>query len=107
MAAAQASVMETDRSKIMELMEILDRTAHHIVDSGTRTRSRTLQAMAADTQDVCPGAAAALVDWNGSEIARLRAFGIVHGVVLRDLPAHTQRHLLTQLVGASAHELAA
>ena len=35
---------------------------------------------------VCPGAAAALVDWGGAEIARLRAFGIVHGVVLRHGP---------------------
>jgi hypothetical protein len=107
MATAQASVTETDRSKIMELMEILDRTAHRIVADGTRTKARTLEAMAIATQDVCPGAAAALVDWAGSEIARLRAFGIVHGVVLRDLPAKTQQHLLMQLVGASTHELAA
>ena len=91
----------------MELMEILDRTAHRIVAEGTPTQSRTLQAMATATQDVCPGAAAALVDWNGSEIARLRAFGIVHGAVLRNLPANSQRHLLMQLVGASAHQLAA
>jgi hypothetical protein len=99
--------MDTDRSTIMELMEILDRTAHRIVDDGTRTRSRTLEAMAAATQDVCPGAAAALVDWDGSEIARLRAFGIVHGLVLRDLPAYSQQQLLRQLVGPAAHELAA
>ena len=91
----------------MELMEILDRTAHRIVANGTPTEARTLQAMAAATQDVCSGAAAALVDWKGSEIARLRAFGIVHGVVLRDLPAHMQQLLLIQLVSASAHELAA
>jgi len=99
--------MDTDKSTITELIEILDRTAHRIVDDGTRTRSRTLQAMAAATQNLCPGAAASLVDWAGSEIARLRAFGIVHGVVLRDLPADTQQHLLRQLVRASTHELAA
>ena len=104
---AQASVMDTDKSTIAELMETLDRTAFCIVDEGTRTRSRTLQAMAAATRDLCPGAAAALVDWDGSEIARLRAFGIVHGVVLRDLPANTQKRLLRQLVRASTHELAA
>ena len=91
----------------MELMEILNRTAGRIVADGTRTESRTLQAMAAAARDLCPGAAAALVDWNGSEIARLRAFGIVHGVLLRDLRAHAQAHLVTQLVGASAHDLAA
>ena len=99
--------METNQSTIIELIDTLDRTAHRIVDDGTRTASWTLQAMAAATQDVCPGAAAALVDWDGSEVARLRAFGIVHGVVLRDLPADAQHHLLSQLVGASAHELAA
>ena len=99
--------MDTNQSTITELTDILDRTAHRIVDHGTRTKSRTLQAMAAATQDMCPGAAAALVDGAGSEIARLRAFGIVHGVVLRDLPADAQRLLLSQLVGHLAHELAA
>ncbi len=47
------------------------------------TESRILEAMSAAAGEVCPGAAAALVDWSGSEIARLRAFGVVHGVVLR------------------------
>jgi hypothetical protein len=99
--------MNTDTSTITELAEILDRTAHHIVDGGTSTSSRTLHALAAASRDICPGAAAALVDWDGSEIARLRAFGIVHGVVLRDLSADAQLHLLRQLVGVSIHELAA
>ena len=99
--------MDTQQSTTLELIDILDRTAHRIVDAGTRTKSRTLQAMAAATRDVRPGAAAALVDWDGSEIARLRAFGIVHGVVLRHLPADAQQHLLHQLVGPLAHELAA
>ncbi len=91
----------------MELTEILDRTAHRVVAAGTASRSRTLQAMAAATHDECPGAAAALVDWEGSEIARLRAFGIVHGVVLRDLSTDAQQHLLRQLAGTARHELAA
>lgn len=91
----------------MELEKILSRTADRIVAEGTPTQARTLETLAAATRGLCPGAAAALVDWNGSEIARLRAFGIVHGVVLGDLPAITRRHLMTQLVGASAHELAA
>lgn len=99
--------MDTDKSSITELTQILDRTAHRIADDGTSTRSRVLEAMAAATRDLCPGAAAALVDWDGSEIARLRAFGIVHGVVLRDLPADTQQHLLKRLVRSSTHELAA
>jgi hypothetical protein len=107
MATTQALGMDTNKSMIVELMETLDRTADRIVADGSPSRSRTLQAMADATRDVCPGAAAALVDWNGAEIARLRAFGIVHGVVLRRLSANAQNHLLRQLTGELAHELAA
>lgn len=91
----------------MNLSNILNRTADRIVTDGTAIESRTLEALAAATRDLCPGAAAALVDWNGSEIARLRAFGIVHGVVLGELPAGARTHLMAQLAGVSAHELAA
>jgi hypothetical protein len=44
-----------------------------------------LEELAAIASALSPGAAAALVDWNGAEVARLRAFGIVHGVLLRDV----------------------
>lgn len=91
----------------MNLTDILNRTADRIVTEGTPTESRTLEALAAATRELCPGAAAALVDWNGSEIARLRAFGIVHGVVLGDLPVAARTQLMAQLTGVSAHELAA
>lgn len=86
----------------MELNELLNRTAGHIVADGTRTESLTLQAMASAAGNLNPGAAAALVDWDGSEIARLRAFGIVHGVLLRELPYHAQAQLLTYLLGPSS-----
>lgn len=91
----------------MELMEILDRTADRIVSEGTHAESWTLHVMEAAARDLCPGAAAALIDWDGSEIARLRAFGIVHGTLLRELPATTQAQLAMRLVGDSVHELAA
>lgn len=90
----------------MELEEILNRTADRIVDSGTQAESRALCAMAFVARDVSPGAAAALVDWNGSEIARLRAFGIVHGVVLRDLAPRVRLRLLEQLHGGGDLALA-
>ena len=32
----------------------------------------------------CPRAAEALIDWDGSEITRLRAFGIVDGALLHE-----------------------
>lgn len=91
----------------MELREILDGTADRVVADGTHAESWALQMMEAAARDLCPGAAAALIDWDGSEIARLRAFGIVHGVLLRELPATAQTQLASQLVGVSAHELAA
>lgn len=86
----------------MELNEHLSRTADRIVADGTQVESRTLHLMASAAQDLNPGAAAALVDWGGSEIARLRAFGIVHGVLLPRLPAVAQAELLTHLLGTSS-----
>lgn len=85
----------------MELESVLGRIAERIVENGTLAEARVLQAMSAATQEVCPGAAAALVDWNGSEIARLRAFGVVHGVVLRVLARRDQSGLLDQVLGTA------
>lgn len=85
----------------MNLNEFLDRTADHIVSSGTAIESPVLMTMAAAARDLSPGAAAALVDWGGSEVARLRAFGIVHGVLLRELPSTRQEQLLAQLLDPS------
>jgi hypothetical protein len=85
----------------MELNELLNRTADHIVADGTQAESLTLRVMASAALELNPGAAAALVDWQGSEIARLRAFGIVHGVLLRELPASAQAELFQHLLGTS------
>lgn len=83
---------------------ILNRTAERIVESGTWTETETLCAMSAAAGHVSAGAAGALVDWEGSEPARLRAFGIVHGVILRDLGARDRSRLLTQLTGTAPRE---
>lgn len=93
---------EGNRRIAMELNELLSGTADRIVANGTQVETSTLQLMASEAQDLNPGAAAALVDWDGSEIARLRAFGIVHGVLLRELPAVAQAELLTHLLGTSS-----
>jgi hypothetical protein len=79
------------------LEAILDRTAERIVECGTSSQPATLRAMAAATCHLCPGAAAALVDRDGSEVTRLRAFGIVHGVVLRSLGDLERSQLRAQL----------
>lgn len=83
----------------MELNELLDTTADRIVAYGTRTESWTLEAMASATRGRCPGAAAALVDWGATEIFRLRAFGIVHGVVLHELTSRERHDLRTEILG--------
>lgn len=84
-----------------ELEGVLDHVAERVVEHGTLTEARVLEAMADASQEACPGAAAALVDWNGSEIARLRAFGIVHGVVLEVLGPLGRSVLLEQVLGTA------
>ena len=65
-----------------DLARLLDEVAQRVVAHGTRTEAPVLEAMATAAHEARPGAASALVDWDGSEVARLRAFGVVHGVVL-------------------------
>ncbi len=85
---------------------MLERTAHHVAAAGTQTEARALQAMARAVEDEHPGAAAALVDWAGPEIVRLRAFGVVHGAVLWDLAPQDQSRLRAELLGSNALTLA-
>jgi len=98
--------MATDRSTTMELQHVLDRTAHLIASRGTQSESTILEALSAAARTLCPGAAEALVDWDGPEIARLRAFGIVHGALLRELSS-VQHQVLARLHEAPATSLAA
>lgn len=61
----------------MNLKNILERVADTIMTSGTQAVRVELTDLAAAVADVHPGAAAALVDWDGSEVARERAFAII------------------------------
>ncbi len=81
------------------LAETLERTAERIVEDGTQSESWILGLMASAAYAVCPGAATALVDWHGSEVARLRAFGIVHGAILRSITPGAQEHLPAAMRG--------
>jgi len=83
---------------------ILDRTAQRVVANGTRTEAHILCAMSAAARRLSPGASAALVDWAAPEPVRLRAFGIVHVVVLRDLDASGRARLLDQLTRTARAE---
>ncbi len=81
------------------LEALLALVAERVAEHGTAAEARVLELVAAAVLRTNPGAAAALVDWNGAEIARLRAFGLVHGVVVADLSAGAQSALLDQILG--------
>jgi len=58
-----------------------------------------MEAMADVAAPTAPGAAAALVDWDGSEASRLRAFGLVHSHLVDALGPRDQARLLDLLDG--------
>jgi hypothetical protein len=91
----------------MELNEILNDTAYRIIEHGTDCAVDTLASMAAATRGTCTGAAAALLDEAGSEIARLRAFGIVHRAICNRLTDSERTGLLAELTGTATMALAA
>lgn len=79
------SVDMANATTFSDLEQILESTAHRIAAHGTQSEATMLETLACTGRTLCPGAAEALVDWNGSEITRLRAFGIVHGALLRQV----------------------
>ena len=66
---------------------------------GTTSEHTLLQALSIVTAPTAPGAAAALVDDTGTEISRLRAFGLVHAHVIEELGPREHAHLLELLGG--------
>ena len=73
---------------------MLDQAAHRVAMQGTSSERRLLQAMSAVAARSALGAAAALGDWSGTEISRLRAFGIVHSHILNALGPRDHAALL-------------
>lgn len=82
-----------------QLDAVLGEVAARIAEHGTRSEAPILEAMAEAVDEASPGPAAALVDWNGAEVARLRAFGVVHGVVLSALDPYAQAFLVGLILG--------
>jgi hypothetical protein len=68
-----------------EVAALLARAADRLTEQGTAAERPLLEAMAHVSAGTAPGAAAALVDWSGTETSRLRAFGLLHGHVLEAL----------------------
>lgn len=61
----------------METQTTFDRITRSIVEFGTRHEMHALEVLALEARGIRPGTAAALVDWDGAEVVRLRAFGVV------------------------------
>lgn len=83
----------------VELARVLEAAAHHVAEEGTSSERGLLEAMSEVTAQSAPGAAAALVNLEGTEVSRLRAFGIVHTHILAALGPREHRWLLDLLEG--------
>jgi hypothetical protein len=88
-----------------ELARLLDQVADRIAECGTGSERSALHALADVTRWLAPGASAALVDWDGPETSRLRAYGVLHGVALRALDRDDHAWLVGRIEGTSAVEL--
>jgi hypothetical protein len=84
----------TSEATTVELAHMLDAAARRIADEGTSAAGGLLHAMSKVTEQTAPGAAAALVDRNGTEISRLRAFGLLHSHLLNALGPREHAWLL-------------
>ena len=88
----------------VDVAQVLDEAAHRVAELGTGSERRLLEAMAEVAAESAPGAAAALVDPEGTEASRLRAFGVVHTHVLEALGQREHAWLLDLLDGRDSLE---
>ena len=98
------AVAAPQRSASAQLAYVLDDAAHRIAERGTGAERRVLEAMAEVAAPTAPGAAAALVDTYGSETSRLRAFGLLHSLVLEGLGPQDHARLLDLLDGTDVDD---
>ena len=70
------------RQPSIELARILEAAACRVVERGTFSERRLLEAMSQVAATSVPDAAAAMLDQGGTESSRLRAFGLVHDHLL-------------------------
>ena len=68
----------------MDIKLYFDRLADAIMAFGTTAVRGDLDELASRVRHVDPGAAAALTDWEGSEIARERAFAVIRNQQVRE-----------------------
>jgi tRNA U55 pseudouridine synthase TruB len=87
------------RPMLVEVASVLSAAAYGVAERGTASERRLLEAMATVSAVTAAGAAAALVDWEGTEASRLRAFGLVHAHVIEVLGPREHEWLLDSLDG--------
>jgi len=85
-------------TRSVELARVLDRASHRVAEKGTAAERRLLAAMSEVAAQSAPGVAAALIDPEGTEISRLRAFGLMHTHLLEALGPREHVWLLELLV---------
>ena len=85
--------MNHDMNFSAHLRAHLKQIAERLVALGTEVETHRLIEIARVIRSAAPGTAAALVDWDGSEVSRLRAFAAASCVVLR-LPIADHRYLV-------------
>jgi hypothetical protein len=101
LAATQASPSHPPTA---DVARVLEEAAHRVAEQGTASELPLLEAMSEVAADSAPGAAQALVDWAGTEVSRLRAFGVVHAHFTNALGSCEHARLLHLL--ANGHERA-
>jgi hypothetical protein len=99
-------VSPPDRAEVSRAVaDLLAEVAERIAERGTASERLVLGAVADATSGVAPGAAMALVDWTGSEVARLRAYGLLHGLVVHALGRDDHAWLLDRVQGVSSDQV--
>ncbi len=58
-----------------------DHLAHRLIEDGTRAHRGALAVLADAVRDLAPGTAEALTDWDGPEVARLRAYAVARETI--------------------------
>ncbi|WP_062517423.1 hypothetical protein [Demequina gelatinilytica] len=77
-----------------------------LAEEGTSAHKAELEKLADAVRGFAPGAAAALVDWSGTEIARLRAWSVARSALMERI-ADLHARLEAESTGRGAFRLIA
>ncbi|WP_062464426.1 hypothetical protein [Demequina soli] len=77
-----------------------------LVEEGTAAHKEELERVSSAVSSLAPGAAAALVDWAGTEVSRLRAWAVARSALLEHL-ADLHASELAATAGRGAFRLTA